>query len=82
MTKTEIAKKVIHIIVTVGVGKIVGDVIKSNTNPESVTDKVTYTAGSYALGGLVAAETVKYADNKINEITAHWTKKDTEVIEN
>lgn len=76
MTKTELAKRAINIAVTIGTGKIVGDIIKNNTNPDpdSLADKVTYRAGGMALGGVVAAETSKYTDAQVDEITAWWNE--------
>lgn len=74
MNALVITKKVINVIVTAGTGKIVNDIITNNTDPETVADKVTYTAGSYAIGGLVAAETAKYTDAKIDEMAEKWTE--------
>lgn len=72
MTKIELAKKAVSIVVSVGTGRIVGQVIKSNTHPENVVDIVTMSAGAYALGGLVGAETAKYTDGQIDAAVKWW----------
>lgn len=77
MTKLEIAKRAINIAVVIGTGKIVSQVVSNNTNPENVIDEITVTAGSLAIGGLVAAETAKYTDAKIDEIADWWKKNVT-----
>lgn len=76
MNKTAIVKRTISLVVASGTGKIVGDIIKNNTaTPESVTDKVTYTVGAYALGGMIAAKTAEYTDARVDEIFAAFRKK-------
>lgn len=72
MTKIELAKKAVNIVVSVGTGRIIGQVIKSNTHPETTVDVVTMAAGAYALGGLVAAETSKYTDGQIDAAVQWW----------
>ncbi len=75
MNKSLIAKRAISIVVTAGTGKIVGDIIKNNTSPsDSVTDKVTYTVGAYALGGMIAAKTAEYTDHVIDDIFSAFRK--------
>lgn len=75
VNKIVIAKKTISVIVTSGTGKIVSDIIKSNTTPsESTIDKVTYTVGAYALGAMIAAKTAEFTDAKVDEIVAIFKK--------
>ncbi len=73
MNKLALTKKAVHLIVTVGTGKIVNDIVKYNTTPEGLADQVTYRAGSYALGGVVATQTADYTDRKIDEIAKLWS---------
>ena len=77
ITKTDIAKNVVSFIVGAGTAKIVGQVIKNNTQPESMTDKVTMTAGAFVIGGMAAEATKKNTDQKIDELTMWWKKNVT-----
>lgn len=70
MNKLQIAKTVTSTIVGVGTAKIINTIIKNNVAPETVTDKVTVTAGTFILGGMVADISKRYTDAKIDEIAA------------
>lgn len=72
--KLKIAKGVISLIVTSGTAKIVRDIIENNVDMETTTDKVKVAAGSFAIGGLVASETAKYTDQKIDECVEQYQK--------
>lgn len=72
MTKLEITKAAAKFIVGAGTSKIVSSIIQNNVSPETLTEKVTITAGSIALGSMVADITSKYTDAKIDEIAAWW----------
>lgn len=74
MTKLEIAKAATSFIVSVGASKITAQIIKNNTNPESVTEAVAMTGGAIVLGMIVADATKKYTDNMIDEIAAQCNK--------
>lgn len=71
-SKLDVLKTAVRWIVLIGTGKIVTDIIQSNTEPEGMRDYVTYTAGGYALGGLVAVEAGKFTDQKIDDMAASW----------
>lgn len=83
MNKLNLARSIIRGAITIGVGKIVGDVIENNSNPTGTrTDKVTRKAGTYAIGGFVAHEIVKFTDGKIDGLLADWRKAKAEVQSN
>lgn len=67
MRKIEILKKTITTIVSVGTAKIIKGVIENNAPYETITDKVTVTAASAAIGGAVGELTSEYTDAKIDE---------------
>ena len=72
MTKTEVAKATVHFIVGAGVTKIVSGIVKHNTDPEKITDKVTITSGSIVLGMMAADATQSFTDAKIDALIAWY----------
>lgn len=80
-----VAKLAVNITTTVGASKIVRDVIKTQVaQPQTAFQNVQYTAGAFALGGLVAAETSKYTDQQMEktvEFFRNLRKKKTENTE-
>lgn len=71
MKKIQIVKAVTNLIVGVGTAKIVSTIISNNVQPETITDKVTVTTGSFVLGAMVADVSSRYTNAKIDEI-ATW----------
>lgn len=72
MTKIDLAKNVTRFVVGAGVTKIVSGIVKHNTDPEKVTDIITITTASAALGMMVADKTQEYTDTKIDELVSWW----------
>jgi hypothetical protein len=68
MDKSNIIKGVVQGVVGFGAGKIIKDVIKHNTSPESKIDVVTYAAGSFALGGIVSEAAKGYIDRRFESV--------------
>jgi len=86
ITKLDIAKKAVSVVVGAGVTRIVAGIIQNNTAPAKVTDKVAIVAAAFVLGSMAADATSKYTDAKIDEIAAWWKEtkkeiKDTELQE-
>lgn len=73
MTKLELAKNAVSIVVGAGASKIVSSIIQNNTNPKTLADKVSMSAGSVVIGMMVADAAKKYTDAQIDEIAA-WYK--------
>lgn len=63
-----VAKKAVTFAVTVGVSKIVSDVISSNVEMEKPHHRVTVPIASFAIGGAVADAASDYTDKFIDEI--------------
>jgi len=72
--KLSIAKMVIRWTVIGGTSKIVNGIVKNNTDPETLSEKVQIFAGSFAIGGMVANVVGDHTDEKVDEIIV-WTKK-------
>jgi hypothetical protein len=75
MDKIAIIKKGVNIVVGVAVGKLVSNIIKNNTDPEKLTDKVAVITGGFVLGSMVADLSKTYTDEKIDEIVIWWNEK-------
>ena len=74
MTKLDITKNVATAVVGMGTTRITVQVIKNNTNPQTVTDKVTMVAGAVVIGQMAADATKSYTSAKIDEAASWWKK--------
>lgn len=74
MNKVQLAKTAATLIVGAGASGIVKDIIKYNTAPSTLTQKVTYAAGAVVLGSIVADVTRDYTSRKIDEGVALFNK--------
>ena len=72
MTKTDVAKRIVTVVVGFGISKIVSGIIRNNTTPERVSDQIAINAGSYVIGAMIADQAKKFTDAKIDEIVKHW----------
>jgi hypothetical protein len=77
MDKIGFAKKAVSLIVGVGVGKIVGAIVKNNVSPSNPVDTVAVTAGAFVLGAMVADWTEDYTNAKIDKIVSWWKENVT-----
>lgn len=74
MTKTEIAKAVTSFVVGSATYAVVKEIIKNNTDPETVTEKAAVLIGSYVIGCIAADAAWEYTETKIDQIIAQWMK--------
>lgn len=72
MTKTEIVKRSVAFVTTVGVGTIVHQMIKSNTYPKNAFQTGTIAIGAFVLSMMVADAAEQYTDKKIDGFIATW----------
>lgn len=72
MTKIELIKTAANIVVGAGTTKIVTQVIKNNTNPETVADIVTMTSAGVVIGAAAADVTKSYTNAKIDAVADWW----------
>lgn len=73
MTKTELAKSAVTLLVGLGTGKIVNDIVKNNTNCDSTLQTVEVTGAAVVIGMMAADATTAYTDRKIDDLI-HWYK--------
>lgn len=67
-----LTKKVISTVVGIGTAKIVSGIIESNVATETVPQKVSVAAASYAIGYAASEASSSYTDAKIDEIVQWW----------
>lgn len=75
MTKIQLIKLAVNIVVGAGTAKIVASTIENNTNPEKVTDQVATQAAAGVLGWMACDATRAYTDAKIDEIAAWYNDR-------
>lgn len=68
MTKTDVAKAVVSIVVGSGTYMIVSAIVKNNIVPETVFQRLKVNAGTFVLASMVADASSKYTDNAIDKI--------------
>lgn len=55
-------------VVGIGTGKIVGAIIKNNVSPETLVDKTSIAAATWAISGLVTTTAKAYTDKTIDQV--------------
>lgn len=81
MDKVVIVKKVISTVVGLGTSTIVKAIIENNTEPETLTSKVTVTAASAAIGYAASDVMSDYTDAKIDEVINWWKNRSNKETE-
>jgi hypothetical protein len=77
MDKIAIAKGTVTLIVGAGTSKIVHQIIKNNTEPQSVVDTVTILIGSFVFASMAVDASKKYTDSKLDEFIALWHNRNS-----
>jgi hypothetical protein len=67
------ARLAIHVIASLGVSKVINDVISNNTNVVTSADAVKVWTGSIVLGSLIAEHASKHVDARVNSVLA-WNE--------
>ncbi|MCX7817549.1 MAG: hypothetical protein N2317_08610 [Syntrophales bacterium] len=82
MSKLELLKKAAGIVVSVGVGAIVGNAITSTTPDTAGTiKKVCIGIGAFVLSSMITDKVSEYAENKIDEAVAQIKGAAVESVE-
>lgn len=66
--KITTVKQAVRILVGLGATSITSQIIKNNVVPGSMFQKITITAATIALGGLLGEQLGEYSDEKIDSI--------------
>jgi Ni,Fe-hydrogenase III small subunit len=72
MTKIELAKQAVKIVVGIGSGSIVGKIVMNNTTREGLVDNITMPVTTYVIGSIVAKAAGQYTDNAIDSAVKWW----------
>jgi len=72
MTKIELTKTVATFIVGAGTTKIVGGIVRHNTDPKNAADTVAIASATFVIGTMAANQTKQYTDALIDEAVSWW----------
>jgi hypothetical protein len=72
-TKLDISRLVVQTVASVGVSKVVNDMIKNNTTIETTADAVKVWSGSVVLGSMIAVQASKHVNERIDAVIA-WNE--------
>lgn len=74
MNKMRVAKFIVSAVVSAGVSKVVGDVIKNNTNVTRFNETVLVFVGSVVIKGVISECVNKYTETKVDELVVWWNE--------
>lgn len=78
MGSLPLARLGVHIISTLGVTKVVGDIIAKNTVTASTVDLVRVKVGELVLSSMICHHTKKYVDGQIDSALAWYANRNTD----
>lgn len=80
MDSLPVIKLAVQLVSSVGVSKVVHDIIRLNTTAETTADVVKVIAGSVVIGSMVADHASKHVNDRIDAVVA-WNeaRKNSEV---
>jgi hypothetical protein len=71
--KLPITRLAVHILASVGVSKVVNDVIANNVNVATTADAVKVWTGSIVIGSMIAEHASKHVNDRVNAVVA-WNE--------
>lgn len=74
MTKIDIAKKAVSLTVGFGTTAIIGSIIKNNTAPDNLPEKVAMPVAAVVLTMMVSDIARRYTDVKVDEAIAWYNE--------
>jgi hypothetical protein len=76
MSQLPILKLATHIVASVGVSKVVNDMISNNVNsPQTTADAVKLWTGSIVIGSMVAEQASKHVSTRFDELAAWYASR-------
>jgi hypothetical protein len=64
----------VHVVASLGVSKVVNDIIANNMNVLTTTDAVRVAAGSVVIGSMVAEHASKHVNERFDAVVA-WNEQ-------
>lgn len=74
----KIARLAVQILASVGVSKVVNDVIVNNTNIQTTADAVKVWSGSVVIGSMVAEQASKHVNERMDAAAAWISSRKAE----
>jgi hypothetical protein len=68
-----VAKLVIHVLASVGVSKVLNDIISNNVNVTTTADAVKVWTGSLVIGSMIAEHASKHVNGRMDAVIA-WNE--------
>lgn len=72
-----VAKLAVHVLSSVGVSKIVNDVIKNNVTIETTADAVKVACGSIVIGSIVADTASRHVTARMDDLATWYEGRKT-----
>jgi hypothetical protein len=76
--KFPVAKLAVHLIASVGVSKVINDIITNNTRVETAADAVKVWTGSIVIGSMVAEVASKHVNERMDAANVWYQNRKTE----
>jgi len=70
-----LAKVAVHVMSTIGVSKVVNDIIRHNTTVTTTFDLVKVNVGGLVIGSMVAEQVAKHVEVNMNAAAEWWNKR-------
>jgi len=70
-----VARIAVHVIASLGVSKVVGDVIKNNTTVVTTADAVKVYAGGLVLGSIIVDAASEHVTDRMNSISEWYASR-------
>lgn len=67
-----------HLVASVGVSKVINDIIKNNTDVVTTADAVKVATGSIVLGSMLAEHAMKHVNNRVDAVAAWHAERKAE----
>jgi hypothetical protein len=74
-TQLPVARLAIHTLASLGVSKVINDVITNNTVVETSADAVKVWAGSVVLGSILVDATSKHVNDKMDAVATWYASR-------
>jgi hypothetical protein len=76
--KLPIIRLAAHIAASVGVSKVINDIISNNTNVATTADAVKVWTGSLVLGSMIVSEASKHVNDRIDVANSWYESRKAE----
>jgi hypothetical protein len=78
--KLPVIRLAVHILASVGVSKVINDVITNNVNVVTPADTVKVWTGSIVIGSMIAEHASKHVNDRMNAVIAWNESRKTEIV--